>query len=74
MSSTNPCPDPIDDPEGYRLWCELHPCTTCYGTGEVPRDSNVTDDLTDDCPECEGTGLSEEGRNNHIDEDEVHGH
>lgn len=28
-------PDPMGDPEGYALWCELHPYPMCEGTGEV---------------------------------------
>lgn len=32
MTSTD-VPDPIGDPEGYALWCEMH---ACGGSGVAP--------------------------------------
>ncbi len=43
--------DPFDE---YALWCELHQCRTCEGTGEVIDDH----DNERTCPECDGTGIA----------------
>ena len=51
------CPDPMQDYEGYCLWCECHQCQACDGTGEVHRDNNVDDDLMRECPACGGSGI-----------------
>jgi len=47
-------PDPMDDPVGYGLWCELHACTYCDGIGD---DYIEDDDSVWVCPHCNGTGL-----------------
>lgn len=46
-------PDPMHDPEGYALWCEMHACSVCQGTGEVDGD----DDLPRTCRRCDGSGI-----------------
>lgn len=41
---------PDDD---YDLWCELHPCPNCSGTGDIPDDGYG--DRT--CQHCDGSGI-----------------
>lgn len=48
------CPDPLDDPEGYGLWCEMAACTACDGLGE---DDQCEDGGLWTCPRCEGSGI-----------------
>ncbi len=48
------CPDPMADYEGYCLWCEMHACTTCDGTGEIDGDE---DDFPHTCQTCDGSGV-----------------
>ena len=47
-------PDPMTDPEGYALWCELHACRTCEGTGEV-HGGPYGEERT--CGSCDGSGV-----------------
>lgn len=47
------CPDPMVDPEGYALWCEMHACPTCDGLGEIQTE---IDDVRRTCPRCDGCG------------------
>lgn len=47
-------PDILTDPEGYALWCEMHACPNCDGTGEVEGDFEFTDSPVK-CPVCDGS-------------------
>ena len=46
------CPSPLEDPEGYALWCELSACTVCDGVGEDCEDGEIWR-----CSHCDGTGI-----------------
>ena len=48
------CPDPMQDMEGYLLWCECNPCDWCGGTGELDGDYDGDERQ---CPHCEGSGI-----------------
>lgn len=52
------CPNPMEDPVGYHLWCEMMACEYCHGTGQV--DDDRYDDREMDCPACNGSGISED--------------
>lgn len=58
--SNDECPDPMADPDGYALWCELHACRTCEGTGDGEQDDNG---LEHECRACGGTGIDPEYEN-----------
>lgn len=47
-------PNPMEDWVGYMLWCELHACHYCDGTGEVSGDY---DGEERECRECDGSGI-----------------
>ncbi|MCO6436512.1 MAG: hypothetical protein J5J06_05445 [Phycisphaerae bacterium] len=64
-------PDPIDDPEGYALWCEMHACRTCEGSGEVfCSDEDEGIDGMRDCYACGGSGIDPASRMPDYDEDD----
>lgn len=44
------CPDPLDDPDGYSLWCEANACKACQGEG-------VRKERIEWCNRCDGTGI-----------------
>lgn len=52
MRDIRRCPDPMEDWEGYLLWCECFACTACDGIGEDCDDGEHWV-----CPRCEGTGI-----------------
>ena len=48
------CPNPMEDPEGYDLWMELHVCTFCDGVAEDHYEE--TGEIWV-CRHCDGTGI-----------------
>lgn len=58
-------PDPMADPEGYELWCELHACDVCGGTGEIEAD-DIEEWRT--CRRCGGSGIDYEPEIDPVDE------
>ena len=46
-------PDPLEDPEGYGLWCESHACETCDGEGGWEDEAG----RFHECRACGGSGL-----------------
>jgi hypothetical protein len=51
---TDDCPDPMQDYEGYLLWCECHPCGMCHGVGEIDCGDET---VTVPCAACNGSGV-----------------
>lgn len=55
--TTSDAPDPLDDPEGYALYCEMHACRNCDGCGEVCCDEDEGIDGVHECHTCGGSGV-----------------
>lgn len=55
-------PDPMGDPKGYGLWCELNACPACEGVGEDWLEDEYDIDAGEYgkawvCSLCGGTGI-----------------
>lgn len=51
---SDPCPDPVNDPDGYGEWREAHACPACQGEGLL---AGIDAEPESECPLCDGTGV-----------------